>query len=332
MTRHIRSTSRQCPWTATVLAVLGLAVSLSACSSATNAANPTTGAVSVTDFSNSVITVQHPVSRVACVTSSCVGMVLGLEPVAIDGDSGKDIASNPRVFGPERTKSFSVIRGSFSSPNIEDIIAAKPELAIGNVRTHSKVRDAIASVAPMYLIATAAYPDTFRQLMDLGKLTGREAQAAATIQRFKDKLVATKARSPGNLVALLVYGEPDSPGGFAINTDTSTAGSVVAEITKYPWNAPPGVQDNGPGSYLYSLDQVLAVDPDVIIYEQFGSDDKPADKVVNNPVYRQLKAVRNNRVMSIDATYPETAQDTLGMEIFLDRVASVLYPDVFPSS
>ncbi|MEO7195310.1 MAG: ABC transporter substrate-binding protein [Pseudonocardiaceae bacterium] len=225
-----------------------------------------------------------------------------------------------------------MIRGSFSAPNVEDIIAAKPELAIGNVRTHSKIRDAIASVAPMYLIATAAYPDTFRQLTDLGKLTGREAQAAAAIQRFKDKITAVKVRSPGNLVALLVYGEPGSPGGFAINTDNSTAGSVVAEITKYPWKVPPGVQDNGPGAYLYSLEQVLTVDPDVIIYEQFGSDDKLADKVVNNPVYRQLKAVKNHRLLTIDATYPETAQDTLGMEIFLDQVAPLLYPSVFPSA
>lgn len=116
--------------------------------------------------------------------------------MAVSSD-GKDLASNPLIFGPDKATSFAVIRGSFSAPNVEDIIAAKPELAIGNVRTHSKIRDAIASVAPMYLIATAAYPDTFRQLTDLGKLTGREAQAAAAIQRSRAVRQRRQARRQG---------------------------------------------------------------------------------------------------------------------------------------
>lgn len=77
------------------LVAFGLAASLVACASgssgstspptgtpATNTPASSGGPISVTDFSNATVTVQHPVSRVACVTSTCVGMVkeLGSSP------------------------------------------------------------------------------------------------------------------------------------------------------------------------------------------------------------------------------------------------------------
>ena len=114
-------------------------------------------------------------------------------------------------------------------------------------------------------------------------------------------MAAYKAKSPNNKVPLILFGRSDQlqhlhPG--------SLFGSVLAERDQLPW-PPPGPGDVGapdqePGSLQYSLEKILEKDPDVLLVEtQGGGSANASQQLAANPIWSQLKAVKNNQVYEV---------------------------------
>ncbi|MGI9058214.1 MAG: ABC transporter substrate-binding protein [Ktedonobacteraceae bacterium] len=291
-----------------------------------------TQALTFTDATHMTITLPKRPARIACLVSLCEDILaeLGLPPVAVNDTFGQD----PAFFG-NAAKHFTMIGGPFFNPNVEDIAKVTPDLVIGLANVHESLRDALKPIAPLYIMNPTKYTDAIFYLKDIGRLTGRSEQADAAAQRFLHKLAAYKAKTPNNLSALLLYG---SDVNFNIFTQGSLFSSVLEQVTPYPWPFPGAgaapASDHEPGAIPYSLEKILAVDPAVLFIASltFTAGAQPLSKqLASNPVWSQLKAVKNQRVYEVNPNYYIFGRGTRSLSLALDDAMMKLYPDVFTS-
>jgi iron complex transport system substrate-binding protein len=288
-----------------------------------------TSTLSFTDAAGTTIKLSKPPARIACLVSLCEDILaeLGLQPVAVNDTFGQD----PHFFG-DKARSFMKIGGSFFAPNVEDIARATPDLVIGLGNVHENLRSALQPIAPLYIMNPTSYNDSLRYLKDIGRLTGRSAQADQAAQRFLDKLAAYKAKSPKNKSALLIYG---SDVNFNIFTAGSLPGGLLAQTTSYPWPAPgpgaPAASDHEPGAMPYSLEKILAVNPDVIFIASVGASQPLSKQLASNPVWSHLKAVKDGQVYEVNPSFYIFGRGTRSLALALDDAMHKLYPDVFPT-
>ena len=318
-----------------IIAILLILTVFAACgSSPTNTGNhQTTNAnnLTFTDATHTTVTLSKQPTRIACLVGICEDILaaLRLDPVAVNDTLGQD----PAFFG-NKAKSFPVIGGAFFNPNVEDIAKATPDLVIGLANVHDTLRDALKPVAPLYIMNPTSYNDSLFYLKDIGRLTGRSDAANKATQKFLNNLAAYKAKSPKTKSLLLIYG---SDVNFNIFTAASLPGGLLAQVTKYPWPAPgPGTtpaNDHEPGAIAYSLEKILATDPDVLFIASltFAPGAKPLSvQLKSNPVWGHLKAVKTNQVYEVNPSYYIFGRGTISLGLALGDAMTRLYPNVFP--
>ncbi len=110
-------------------------------------------------------------------------------------------------------------------------------------------------------------------------------------------------------------------------------GGLLAKVTNYPWaagaNAAPA-SDHEPGAIAYSLDKVLARDPDVLLIATLPGGPSLSKQLAANPVWSNLKAVKTHQVYEVDPSIYIFGRGTISLGLALDDAMTKLYPDVFP--
>ena len=329
----MRGTRRRVVAAATAAA---LALTIGACgddeSNSDGAASAQTASgkfpVTVIDKSGTKVTVDQAVTKIACMSVTCVDIVaeLGLSTTGVT-DIGRKTAAEPAYFGPDKAKALGRIRGTLFAPNVEDVVSEQPDLVIGAAGRQDKFRSAIEARAPLYLVGPGPYTDTIKQLRDIAKLTGRETQAETAVSKLEARIAAYREASPNDVIPLIIYGSPKELG---ISTNTSVAGSTLAAVNPYPWKVPAGVEEDGAGDIPYSLERVLKDDPDVILSVTFPGDPSLTKGLTSNPLWSKLSAVKNKRVYEVDAR-AHTAQGTRAVGLSLDELMPLLYPEDIPA-
>lgn len=308
-----------------ILLVLLIAAPLAAtlaAAQATPGATPAGGSLTVSDATGTTLTLQHPAKRVVCLVAQCEDILasLGLQPVAVNDTYGQD----SHLWG-DQAKRFGKIGGSFQAPSIEDIAKMTPDLVIGIANADEQLRPAMKPIAPLYLTNPATYQDALTDLQHIGQLTGRTDQATAAAQKFTDLLSAYKAKSPHNVSTVLIYGAAPN---FSVFTQGSLTPSVLSQIATYPIPAPanaPNASDHEPGAIPGSLEQLLQVDPDTLLIASFGNS-KISEQLAAQPVWKELKAVKNHRVYEVNPSYYVFGRGTISLGLALQDAMSKLYP------
>lgn len=286
--------------------------------------SPASGST-VTDGSGAPVTVKLPVSRVVCLTGLCDDALLelGLRPVASREAGAHDLLAQPQFLGAKAAEKIPTIGGSFGQENVEDVIAARPDLVIGLEGVHDGLRSTIQKAAPLYLAKISKYQDSIGFLTWMGKVTGRERQATAAVKKFQDKIDAAKA-NPSPLTSLAIGGVDAN---FDVNTDASLLGSVLSVAGKYPWKDTAG-GSHEPGTATYSLERVLSTNPGVIFVETIQVSATPptpiSELLAGNPAWGRLKAVENGHVVEVNSLIWATGRGTRSLGIILDQAQQEL--------
>jgi iron complex transport system substrate-binding protein len=282
--------------------------------------------LSFTDWTGTKRTLSKRPQKIVCLTGACedVLFTLGLEPAAVNDTLYKQSA----YWGPNKT--FPAIGGTFGAPNLEDIAKIQPDLIIG-FQNLAGQRDAIEKIAPLYIINPSKYQDVIDYERTFARLTGRQYQAEKAIRAFYAKLNAYKTRAPNNKVPLLLFGNSAN---FSIFTRESLFGSVLSAVTNYPWpqEAGPSAPDREPGSLQYSLERILEKDPDVllVITQGSGAGGTLTQILSRNPLWSQLKAVKNNQVYDVSFQFYVTGRGLISLGVALDDAMKKIYPEAFP--
>ncbi|GBF74931.1 hypothetical protein PA598K_03304 [Paenibacillus sp. 598K] len=284
--------------------------------------------VEVQDVTGATLRFEKPVENIACIVSLCVDVLaeLGMEPAAVAEGGVRTIASAPEFYG-SAGESLPSIGGSFFEPSLEDIVTTAPDLVFGLQGVHDTLREGLTGVAPLYLVNPKHYDESLAVLETIGRLTGKTAEAEAAKQRFLDKLAQAAAASPKDKKALIIYG---SDVNFSVITQSGLGGTVMAQISDYPWKVEKPEDDPyGEGAVPYSLERLIAEDPDVIFVESyaFGADAVPvSEQLAASPLWDKLSAVQHGQVHEVRSPIWGDGRGSRSLGILLDEAMAILYP------
>jgi iron complex transport system substrate-binding protein len=273
-----------------VLGVL-LALTLGACAEAepkpASSPDATGGAFPVTAGG---VTLDERPEKIVSLSPTATEMLFAIgagdQVVAVDMDSD---------YPPQAPKTDM----SGVSPNAEVIAGYQPDLVVISNDLNKIVDQLTRLRIPVYLAGAAAtLDDTYRQITELGQLTGHVAPAEAVVQQVRDDIAKLVASVPQHEIELTYYYELD-PTYYSL-TSRTFVGSLFAMVglTNIADAADP---DGSKGGYpQLSPELLISADPDLIFLADTRCCQQSAETVAARSGWSGISAVRNGRVIALD--------------------------------
>ncbi len=209
--------------------------------------------------------------------------------------------------------------GDLINPNYELILAAKPDRVIAS--TAGNDRSAVMKLAdlglPVYVTAPRTVERIFETIAEIGRITDCAAQGAALVSRMKQRLGEVGRRLAGLPVLrafFITWFDPLlTPGKETFETGVLRLAGVSS------------ISENVDEFYpRYSLEQVLARDPDVII--TVNHEGSPLPDLRRLPGWQNLRAVRQGRIYILNEVFQHPSPRFVdGVE----ELARKLHPERF---
>lgn len=221
---------------------------------------------------------------------------------------------------PEEAKTKEKI-GDFQSPNIEKVLALKPDLVIA---TGGVQREFIERLEKLGIPVYVSYPHNLDEVLSsiykIGIITGADKKAKDLVFNLKLR-IAKVVKKVSNVktkpkVFFELWHEPlmsAGPGSFVDDLIRKAGGINIAGDAKtaYP---------------IFSLEQLVKEDPDVIIGAESSMGASPLE-ISKRPGWETLKAVKNQKVFTIndDIVFRSGPRLVIALEI----IAKYLHPELF---
>ena len=254
------------------------------------------------------------VSHVPSITETLFALGLGDKLVADDDYSDY----------PEAAKTKPKIGGYFT-PNIEEIVAMKPDLVL----TDGYVPELVSKLDSLNIPVAVINPKDINGILSdielLGNLTGAQKEAQELTGEMKSRInavifkVAPLSYRPS---VFYVFDATDpakpwtaGPGSFVDSLITMAGGHNVASNTSGPW-----VQ--------FNMEELVNSNPDIILVDSsHGTAAISPDQLKGLPGWQDLKAVKENQIYVIDGDLVNRS----GPRIVdgLEEIAKILHPDLF---
>lgn len=207
--------------------------------------------------------------------------------------------------------------------NLEEIIAAKPDVVFGS---NEDYRAMFTNAGIPYINCMFTTYDELKKSVKLTAevLGGEAVKKADEYIDYLDKRtawVAEKTASvPDDKKLTVAHGSSV----YELNFDGGN--TIIDEWIKYSGGKNAAAQEVEGNLKNISLEQVIAWDPDVLIT---GKPQAEVDKIMSDPAWADLKAVKNKKVYSNPKG--AFAWDRYGVDAALQPqwCAQVLYPDLF---
>jgi len=210
--------------------------------------------------------------------------------------------------------------GDLLNPNYELILASKPDLIVAS--TAGNDRTAVLKLAdlglPVYVTAPRSVEKIFETVENIGRITDCASRGDQLVAEMKSRLEAVKRHLTGlppTRAFFITWFDPLlAPGKNTFETDVLRQAdvlSITANVNEfYP---------------RYSLEQVLAEDPDVIItVEHTGSPLPDLNQIAG---WKDLRAVKQGRIYVLNEVFQHPSPRFVdGVE----ELARKLHPERFP--
>ena len=304
-----------------LLPLLTLLFLLPACGGEDASARPDTAppadsAVTVVDDAGRTVRLPRPARRVVSLIPSATEVLLALGAGdrlvgRTDFDHGPGVDSLPSV-------------GGGMTPSIEAVAALRPDLVLGwETKGDQATRRRLEELGiPVFAVEVDDTVGVFRTVASLGRLTGRAGAAdslAAGLRRELAEVRASVAGRPEPTVFFLVWNDPPMTAGAGtfISQVLGVAGgrNVFADVAgEWPNVAP---------------EEIVRRQPDFVVLpqgEKGGAHD--VDLLRRSPGWRELRAMREGRIVTIDSELMNRPGPRLGeaARTLRDR----LHPDAAP--
>ena len=268
--------------------------------------------LSFTDSSGSPISITTRPSRVVSLVPSVTEMLLQLgvdEPL---------VGITHHTTRPAGASSKSLV-GGFLHPDLDRIAALQPDIIFYSSLQHDVV-DRFSGRATLIHLAVSSIEESFQQIQLLGKIFGRQQHATEIIseQQRQLELIAQKtARIPQEqklrTVRLMARDKALVPGDDSFQNEyIARAGGIAPQFGKNGTIIAP------------TLDQWQHFNPQVI----YGcGTDRQLPPILQQPGWRDVDAVRNNRILSFPCDLTCRASTHTGY--FVSWLAARIYRENF---
>ncbi len=215
------------------------------------------------------------------------------------------IGAAGQIIGVTRYDDVAAVRevarvGGGLDPSLEQIAALQPDLVIAwQEAKASELRQQLGRLdIPVFGIATQNTADAFAAFERLGALAGRDSAAAAVAAAIRAQLAAVAAAVPGGSRPTVFYVVGTEP------LMTAGPGSYISQLLHIA-GAETIFPDLAADWPQVSMEAVVQRAPDLLIWPVDAGlppaqQRRAMDAAVTGPGWRQLDAVRCNRIMMVD--------------------------------
>lgn len=264
----------------------------------------------VNDAFNRKVTIVSEPKRIISISPAITEIMFAL------GKQHLLIGRSDRCTYPEQVSSIPTI-GSILEPNIETIASLKPDLVIASTHFKKEMVDKIEQLGiPIIVLKSQdSFEGAYEIIAKVGEIVQAQHQADSIIRAMKTdvSLIQEKTKaitSRPTVYYVIGFGKSGNftAGGntFISNMINIAGGKNIAEDV------------NG---WSYSTEQLIEKDPDIIIIHK---GDKEA--FANTTIYKNLKAVKNNKIYEIDNLLFELTGPRLSLG--LKTLFTILHPEV----
>jgi len=241
----------------------------------------------------------YPVTVGAVTLDKRPERIISLSPTATEMlfaiGAGKQVVAvdDQSTFPPEAPKSAL----SGFKPNAEAIAAYNPDLVVIS-NDIDKIAGALKALKiPVYLGAAAStLDDSYRQLADLGALTGHGAEAAAVVRQLTDDIAKLVKDLPPRPKKLTYYYELD-PTLYTVTSKTFV-GSLFAMAGLV--NVADAADRAGTGYPQLNAEALVKANPDMIFLADTKCCQQSAATVRARAGWAGITAVRTGQVVTLD--------------------------------
>ena len=209
--------------------------------------------------------------------------------------------------------------GSTLNPSIERILVLKPDLVLGTPQANRReTADQLARLGiPLYGVTANTVEGMLASTADLGRVLGHEAEAEKVVSQLQARIDAISRRAAGRKrprVLFVVWFRP-----------LMTAGghTFLSDVIRRAGGDPVGADLEGEWPKL-SVEEVLRLQPDVILFPQTQSFAPKLDALRSLAGWRDLRAVKEGRVYFISDTIVRASPRLVDA---LEEMARILHPD-----
>ncbi|MGC4804877.1 ABC transporter substrate-binding protein [Micromonospora sp. DT233] len=184
-------------------------------------------------------------------------------------------------------------------PNAEAIAGRNPDLVVVSDDMNKIVSQLTALKIPVLRTpAATTLEDTYRELTDLGTLTGHADEAADVVRRMKDDIAKLTKDLPQRATKLTYYHELDTE--LYSVTSKTFIGSIYA-LAGLENIADPADADGKSGGYpQLSQEIIVKADPDFVFLADTKCCKQTPETVQARSGWAGVTAVRNNQVVALD--------------------------------
>lgn len=272
----------------------------------------------VVDETGRVVRVPARIERIITLVPSLTEIVyaLGLEDRLVGVTNQCDYP--PAVQQKQRV-------GDVINPNLEMIVELKPDVVLGSkVDNLSKTVEAIEHLGvPLYGLYPTTVQGVFDSIRHIAELAGVAERGRALAGRLQAQLRELQTRLEQTSTAkprllFVVWAEPliVVGGGTFLSDALTQAGGVSVSA---------GLRGNWP---RLSLEEVVELDPDFLVLPRsHGLNTRMANLNQREP-WNHLRAVRQNRVIWIDAAIERPGPRIVAV---IEQLAQALHPQLAPA-
>ncbi|MFY1673769.1 ABC transporter substrate-binding protein [Plantactinospora sp. WMMB334] len=185
------------------------------------------------------------------------------------------------------------------TPNAEAVAAKNPDLVV-LTNDLNKIVDQLGQLKIPYYLAPAAgtLDDTYRQITDLGALTGHPTEAADLVTRMKGDVAKLVGDLPQRSAKLSYFYELGPE--YYTATSSTFVGSLFTMVGLENI-ADPADADGSKGGYPQLAEEaIIAADPDLVFLADTKCCQQSAQTVSARKGWSGMTAVRDNRIVPLD--------------------------------
>jgi len=269
---------------------------------------------------SSKVCVKDDLSRQVCVSAfpkRVISLAPSLTEIVFDLGAGHTLVGRTTRCNepPEALKIPDI--GAYMSPDLERIIALRPDLVLSPERgIRKEVLDRLTELEiPTFVDNGETVDDIVHSVKRLGMILGKGADAEAAVDRFQKRRQAVRERVHNASKPLVLFAVGIRPlvlaGGrsFIGSLIREAGGANVAEEAAVPYPK-------------FSMEEVARRDPDIIIV--LNKDCRYGECFDDWRTHQDLRAARNNQIYQLDADL--IARPSTRIMDALEQLASILHP------
>ncbi|GED54769.1 MULTISPECIES: ABC transporter substrate-binding protein [Brevibacillus] len=208
--------------------------------------------------------------------------------------------------------------GSESQPNLEAIMALKPDLILGMKFRHEKIYEQLKAIAPTVFVEEPR-GDWKENFMLYAEALNKKAEGEQVIADWNKRVEDFKVKAGDKLntkVSIVRF----MPGRVRIYYKDTFLGTILKDLGV----ARPASQDQDKFADEVTKERIPEMDGDIMFYFSYETGDGQASKLeqewTNDSLWKNLNVVKNNKAFKVDDVVWNTSGGVICANMVLDEL------------